>query len=136
MAVRFHHELLAQARVEVGLSQEDAARAGGGDVRTYRRHESGEGNEAGAVAVPRASRRKLLEKISRELGIDETELLVDDDKSVVAPESAVLPRALHFTGRVDLLARLATWLDDSRSRARIVCVVAIGGAGKTSLVER
>ena len=58
MPVLLKHALLARARVELGLTQEEAARAVGVDVRTYRRYESGEVNEGGSFAVQRASRRK------------------------------------------------------------------------------
>lgn len=137
MAFRFHHELLARVRIELGLSQEEAARAVGVDVRTYRRYESGEVNGKGGrepFEVQRASRRKLLDRIVRELGIAESELLVPLTRDPPAPPlTMTLPKARHFVGRVAELARIAAWLE---AGAPILAVVALGGAGKTSLVER
>lgn len=136
MPVLFHHQLLAKVRVELGLTQEDAARTVGVDVRTYRRYESGEVNEGGDFGLQRASRRKILERIGRELGIEPHELLLEHTPlpDGVAPTS--LPRALHFVGRTEPLARLQAWLSDATSRARVFAVVGMGGAGKTSFVER
>jgi tetratricopeptide (TPR) repeat protein/DNA-binding XRE family transcriptional regulator len=134
MVVLFHHQLLAKVRVELGLTQEDAAHAVGVDVRTYRRYESGEVNESGGFAIQRASRRKILERICRELGIEAGELLLERQARTALP--ATLPRARHFVGRTSELARLHGWLGDAKSRCRVLAVVAMGGAGKTSLVEQ
>lgn len=133
MAVLFNHQLLAKVRVELGLTQEDAARTVGVDVRTYRRYESGEVNEGGGFAVQRASRRQILERISRELGVDTSELLLE--QTLPTPPQASLPRARHFVGRVQPISRLRAWLADTSSPSRVFAVVGIGGAGKTSLVE-
>jgi transcriptional regulator with XRE-family HTH domain/tetratricopeptide (TPR) repeat protein len=133
MPVLFQHALLVRARVELGLTQEEAAAAVGVDVRTYRRYESGEVNEGGSFAVQRASRRKIVERLCRELGIDEAELLKPEARRVLP--GACLPRARHFVGRVPELARLRAWLRDADTTARVVAIVAIGGAGKTSLLE-
>jgi transcriptional regulator with XRE-family HTH domain/tetratricopeptide (TPR) repeat protein len=134
MPVSFQQEVLTRARVELGLTQEEAARAVGIDVRTYRRYESGEVNESGAFALQRASRRRIVERLCRELGIDERDLLLD----VAAARVTVtrLPKARHFVGRGPELVRLQAWLDDVGARARVLAIVAIGGAGKTSLLER
>ncbi|MDC0669074.1 helix-turn-helix domain-containing protein [Nannocystis radixulma] len=137
--LRFNHELLARIRTELNLTQEAAAEAVGVDVRTYRRYESGAVNEAAEGFVVRnASRRRLLTQLCRELGIAEDELVVAIEAQAPAParegwrpcHAHTLPRARHFVGREDVLALLR-----SRSR-RVIAVVAIGGAGKTSLVER
>ncbi|NUP06506.1 MAG: helix-turn-helix domain-containing protein [Polyangiaceae bacterium] len=155
MTVRFHHQALVRARVELGLTQEQAAHALGVDVRTYRRYESGEVNDPDGFALNRASRRKILRKMARELGLAETDLVVDTSLAPMRvgaaekPDPAsprldeighVLPRAAHFVGRRALLDKLARWagapdVDDVRA-PRIIAVIGIGGAGKTSLVER
>lgn len=44
--------------------------------------------------------------------------------------------APHFRGREELLRRLNNWLDDHDSPTRIIALCAIGGTGKTALVER
>lgn len=135
MAFRFHHELLARVRVELGLSQEEAAKAVGVDVRTYRRYESGEVNGKDGrepFEVQRASRRKILDRIVRELGIPEDELLLPLARETPR-ETMTLPKARHFVGRVADLARIGAWLAGG---SPILAVVALGGAGKTSLVER
>jgi transcriptional regulator with XRE-family HTH domain len=134
MVLVFHHQLLAKVRVELGLTQEDAARTVGVDVRTYRRYESGEVNEGGGFGIQRASRRKILERISRELGIDTSELLLETRPRFEL--ATTLPRARHFVGRAAYLTRLQGWLSDAKSRCRVLAVVAMGGAGKTSLVEQ
>ncbi|MDC0721989.1 helix-turn-helix domain-containing protein [Nannocystis bainbridge] len=137
--LRFHHELLARVRTELNLTQEAAAAAVGVDVRTYRRYESGAVNEAAEGFVVRnASRRRLLAALSRELGIAESELVIEARATEPAPAPAgwrpchahTLPRARHFVGREEALALL-------RAPTRgVIAVVAIGGAGKTALVER
>ncbi len=137
---RFNHELLARVRTELNLTQEAAATAVGVDVRTYRRYESGAVNEAAEGFVIRnASRRRLLVQLGRELGIAEDELVIADAPTTAAPRAEwrtchahTLPRAPHFVGREEVLALLRGW---ERGR-RAIAVVAIGGAGKTALVER
>ncbi len=137
---RFNHELLARVRTELNLTQEAAAAAVGVDVRTYRRYESGAVNEAAEGFVIRnASRRRLLVQLGRELGIAEDELVIADAPSTAALRAGwhtchahTLPRAPHFVGREDVLALLRGW---ARGR-RAIAVVAIGGAGKTALIER
>ncbi|MCY1066931.1 helix-turn-helix transcriptional regulator [Nannocystis sp. RBIL2] len=136
--LRFNHELLARVRTELNLTQEAAAAAAGVDVRTYRRYESGAVNEAAEGFVVRnASRRRLLGALSRELGIAESELVVAEvPKEEEAPggwrpcHAHTLPRARHFVGREEALALLRA------STRGVIAVVAIGGAGKTALVER
>lgn len=136
MASRFNSELLVRARVDLGMTQEEAARDVGVDVRTYRRYESGEVNEAGDFTMQRASRRKIVQRIAAELGLDEAQLVVDDLPKVALETSGhVLSRARHFVGREEALAELGRFVR-GEGPARVVAVVAIGGAGKTSLVER
>ena len=47
-----------------------------------------------------------------------------------------LPRARHFVGRDAALALLRAWFAGEGARDAVVAVVALGGAGKTSVVER
>ncbi len=143
VAVRFQNGRLLAARVELGLTQEQAAQVAGVDVRTYRRYESGEVNGAGDFTVNRASRRKIVHRLACELGIDERELLGEDIASApgrnaesLARAEHVLPRARHFVGRAALLERLRSWAANDASDEPVLAVVAGGGAGKTSLLER
>lgn len=132
MPSRLDHTLLARVRTELGLTQEDAATAVGVDVRTYRRYESGAVNDAReGFEVRNASRRRLLAAISREFGLTEQELIIHDHAWLTC-HAHPLPRAQHFVGREDLLARLDAW-----QQARgCLALIAVGGAGKTSIVER
>lgn len=106
------HQLLARARVDLGLTQEDAARTLGVDVRTYRRYESGEVNEGGSFALQRASRRKIVDRICSELGIAEDQRLMPLE--IEPAPSMGLPRARHFVAREAELTRLN--LDARRAR--------------------
>ena len=160
MSRRFHHELLRQARLDLGMSQEEAAAAVGVDVRTYRRYESGQVNTPG-FSVRHPSRRQLLARMSCELGLDETDLLVELDgagasavqagsepggetrDAVPAAQAAwrprqvhTLQRARHFVGRQDVLATLRAWYAAASPLARVVALVGMGGAGKTAMIER
>jgi transcriptional regulator with XRE-family HTH domain/tetratricopeptide (TPR) repeat protein len=166
MSRRFHHELLRQARLDLGMSQEEAAAAVGVDVRTYRRYESGQVNTPG-FSVRHPSRRQLLSRMSGELGLDEADLLVElelDGAETAAVEPAsepdgeapeammaavpaahlvwrprqvhTLQRARHFVGRQDALATLRAWHAAASSQARVVALVGMGGAGKTAVIER
>jgi transcriptional regulator with XRE-family HTH domain len=140
VALRFHSELLVKARVELGLTQEQAAQAVGVDVRTYRRYESGEVNEGGGVSLTRASRRKLVQRLVRELGVSESELLVEVP-APAAPEATAtsghaLPRAAHFVGRRVLVDRIVAWTGALDPAPRVLALVGLGGSGKTSIVER
>jgi transcriptional regulator with XRE-family HTH domain/tetratricopeptide (TPR) repeat protein len=65
----FDHELLLRVRLDLGLTQEQAASAIGVDVRTYRRYESGAVNEGGDFQVRHAARRRLLRKMCEEFGV-------------------------------------------------------------------
>ena len=67
MAEKFNSDALLEARLGLGLSQEETAATLGVDVRTYRRYESGEVNHQG-FAVRHPSRRRFVEKIIGELG--------------------------------------------------------------------
>ncbi len=134
-AVRFDHAALGRARTELGLSQEEAAKATGVDVRTWRRYESGEVNDpARGFDVRTAGRRRFLARVAREFGLSEAQLLVADAPAAPAvPVGHVLQPARHFVGRAAELATLAAWLDDPA--VRVVALVAPGGSGKTALVR-
>lgn len=158
----FHHALLLQARLDLNLTQEQAATAVGVDVRTYRRYESGAVNEArGGFSVRHPTRRRMLERIAAEFGLREDDLLVEElpaatSSSVtasepVSPEVSVseepspglrphlahtLQRARHFVGRGEALASLLAWATEARPEARVVVLVAVGGTGKTAVAER
>ncbi|MEM7151773.1 MAG: helix-turn-helix domain-containing protein [Myxococcota bacterium] len=141
MVLVFHHELLATARLELGLTQEQAAAALQIDVRTYRRYETGAVNDAKrGFSVRRAGRRQLLARIGRELGIATEELVRprEDGPAPAAPSPAsfthVLQPAQHFVGRERELDELRRWA--TGVGPRIVAVVAMGGAGKSALCQR
>ncbi|MFT3770126.1 MAG: helix-turn-helix transcriptional regulator [Minicystis sp.] len=157
MPTFFHHALLARARLDLGLTQEEAAAAAGIDVRTYRRYESGEVNDPEqGFAVRQPSRRRILQRLAREMGIAEEELLVARDETTSPPTKETsppvaeappragfmarhvhaLPRARHFVGRGEILNLLEAWYEGTGLRAGVVAIVALGGAGKTSIVER
>lgn len=157
MPTFFHHEALARARLDLGLTQEEAASAVGVDVRTYRRYESGEVNDpARGFAVRHPSRRRILARMARELGLAEDDLLRTaraakrpppvrpGQRSAATPTAGghlvrhvhALPRARHFVGRADVLAQLRAWHGGPGPRTGVLAVVALGGAGKTSVVER
>src|SRR5688572_20735462 len=157
MAV-FNHELLLRVRLDLGLTQEQAAEGLGVDVRTYRRYETGAVNEGGRFDVRHPTRRGLLRRLCQEFGVDDEAgwLMAGPGDGVDAapgPPPAPpapsplplasaprhvhpLPRARHFTGRAALLDRLRSWDEDEGAPERVLCLVAVGGAGKTALVER
>jgi transcriptional regulator with XRE-family HTH domain/tetratricopeptide (TPR) repeat protein len=88
MAQVFNHELLQKARLELDLTQEQVAAAVGVDVRTYRRYESGAVNDPrSGFSVRQPARRRLLERLSAELGISTAELLVDATSAASPPAS-------------------------------------------------
>jgi transcriptional regulator with XRE-family HTH domain/tetratricopeptide (TPR) repeat protein len=165
----FNHALLARARLDLGLTQDDAAAAAGVDVRTYRRYESGEVNDpALGFAVRHPSRRRILQRLAAELGLAEDDLLVPAPSPPPAPPRPAghlvrhahpLARAHHFVGREAVLALLHVWFAGEGARINlparssggvggalgpphrdattyVLAVVALGGAGKTSVVER
>lgn len=157
--MRFRHELLRQLRLDLGMTQEELAEAAGVTVRTYRRYESGAVNTAktAGFVVRNASRRRFLAQLSRELGIDESDLIAPepaaeapDDLPDDLPEGLdrpghgswqprfvhTLQRARHFVGRSQILSQLEAWSRQPCSGAGITALVGIGGAGKTALVER
>jgi transcriptional regulator with XRE-family HTH domain/tetratricopeptide (TPR) repeat protein len=158
VVTRFHHTLLLQARLDLNLTQEQAAAAVGVDVRTYRRYESGAVNDArGGFSVRHPTRRKMLERLAAEFGLAEADLLVDDS-SAAPPPTAPLPlpeeapkpeapglppcfahalqHARHFVGREEVHTFLSGWAQASRPVERVVALVALGGAGKTAVAER
>lgn len=141
MTQRFNHEALLRARLELGLTQEGLAASVGVDVRTYRRYESGEVNEGGFV-VRAPARRKLLEKLSDELGLAMADLVVESSEpatfeKLMRPEYAsILQRAPHFLGRDDILEELFAWATRAAAMPGVVALVGVGGAGKTAIAER
>ncbi|WP_437841160.1 helix-turn-helix domain-containing protein [Sorangium sp. So ce1153] len=158
-AVHFNHTLLQRARLELDLTQEQVAASIGVDVRTYRRYESGAVNDPRlGFSVRSPSRRRILERLSAELGIAEAELLAGEAGGAPAEEPAAaqveaaapqagapawrplhahtLQRARHFVGRGDVLERLAAWADASPPEPRVVALLGVGGAGKTAIAER
>jgi len=146
VTTRFHHVLLTRTRLDLGLTQEEAAHAAGIDVRTYRRYESGEVNDpVRGFAVRHPSRRRILQKLEEELGLAEGELLVsqgvreasakeDGKRDWVVRHAHTLPRARHFVGREGMLAKLRAWRE--APAGGVALLVAVGGAGKTSVVAR
>ncbi|WP_437641401.1 helix-turn-helix domain-containing protein [Sorangium sp. So ce854] len=87
--VRFNHTLVQRARIELDLTQEQVAAAIGADVRTYRRYESGAVNDPRlGFSVRSPSRRRILERLSAELGIAEAELLVGEAAGAPAEAAA------------------------------------------------
>ncbi len=142
----FQHEALRDARLELNLTQEQAAAAIGIDVRTYRRYEAGEVNDPTAgFEVRHPSRRRILERMVRELGVAMDELLgdVSSPPPQAPPEPSWTPRlvhalqpARHFVGRSELLATLERWRQAPDAHPRVIALIGPGGAGKTSVVER
>ncbi|MDY7226678.1 helix-turn-helix transcriptional regulator [Hyalangium rubrum] len=156
MARFFHHALLLQARLDLNLTQEQAASAVGVDVRTYRRYESGAVNDArGGFSVRHPTRRRMLERLAAEFGLAEEDLLVEalppgapappeaSGPSSEEPEQGLRPhfahtlqRARHFVGRGEVLAFLSAWAAADAPAERVVTLVALGGTGKTAVAER
>lgn len=147
----FRHQVLLQARLELGLTQEETARALHVDVRTYRRYETGEVNDpVVGFELRRAGRRQLLARIAEELGIATEDLVqpaapadppATPATSVSAPALEpchvhVLQPARWFVGRTRELDALRQWLASPPAPPRIQAIVAVGGAGKSALVER
>ncbi|MGK3993759.1 helix-turn-helix domain-containing protein [Sorangium sp. So ce1024] len=92
--VRFNHTLVQRARIELDLTQEQVAASIGVDVRTYRRYESGAVNDPRlGFSVRSPSRRRILERLSAELGIAEAELLVGEAGGAPAEEAATAAEA-------------------------------------------
>lgn len=121
------------------------ARSLGIDVRTYRRYESGEVNSDKGFEVRRnASRRQLLRRMCDELGVaDEEAWLTPSPFRTPEPASPrggaiashALLRANHFVGRARVLRALSEWVG-RRDAQGMFAIVAVGGAGKTAVVER
>jgi len=139
---RFASDLLQRLRLDLGLTQEAAARTLGVDVRTYRRYERGTVNEAG-FEVRTAGRRRFLAALSAEFGVGEEEWILEDPTPAPAPavdrivRAHALQPARHFVGRSDLLARLRRWVAGKppESGPRLIAISGVGGAGKTAVVE-
>lgn len=137
---RFASELLQRLRLDLGLTQEEAARTLGVDVRTYRRYERGKVNERG-FNVRTAARRRFLAALSREFGVAESEWILEDEQEE-EQEPARLDRlvrvhalqpARHFVGRSGLLDELREW--SQREGGGVLALLGVGGAGKTAVVE-
>ncbi len=129
MPTLFNHEALRSARLELELTQAQAAEALKVDIRTYRRYESGEVNDpTEGFAVRNQSRRKLLRRIHDELGVEEDALLIQPKSFWAHP----LARARHFVGREEEQAKLRSAL----KKPGVIAVTGMGGAGKTAMVER
>lgn len=139
--MRFAHERLLEARLGLGLTQEQLATALGVDVRTYRRYEAGAVN-VGGFCVRHRSRQRLLDRMCAELGLDPEELVLDEPhrgpepRAEPPPGPHVLPPARAFVGRQTLVADLSTWIQDRDDARRVIALIAIGGAGKTALAQR
>ncbi|XYI03411.1 helix-turn-helix domain-containing protein [Sorangium sp. So ce1128] len=96
-AVHFNHTLLQRARLELDLTQEQVAASIGVDVRTYRRYESGAVNDPRlGFSVRSPSRRRILERLSAELGIAEAELLAGGAGGAPAEEPAAAEAAAEL----------------------------------------
>ncbi|MFN3200384.1 MAG: helix-turn-helix domain-containing protein [Bradymonadia bacterium] len=134
---RFDHQRLQRLRVDLGLTQEAAAEATGVDVRTWRRFEQGKVNTTKGFSVRHQSRRQFLARLCAEFGVDDVEdWLVEMPSAGERSHRVVHPlqRARHFVGRSELMDRLRQW---SRGDGpRVLALVALGGAGKTAVVER
>src|SRR5581483_10017093 len=135
-------ELLRRVRVELGLTQEQAAKRLRITERSYRRYESGAVNDSESGFVVRhANRGRVIDRICSEFGLTEEALLKEREvpgtkRSKWTPRRVhPLPRARHFVGRGALVDELGAWLAEPAPEARVVALVAIGGAGKTSLLE-
>lgn len=145
---RFNHQMLRQIRLDLGLTQEQAAAAVGMDARTYRRYESGAVNRGGDYSVRHSSRRKILRSLCEQFGVeDESAWLLEPTPAVAADSSPAaapltpcmthpLTRARYFTGREAFREQLVRWHADAAAPERVIAVVAVGGTGKTALVER
>ncbi len=138
MARFLDSELLRRVRVELGLTQEQAAERLGITARSYRRYESGAVNDPRAGFVVRhANRGRVLDRICAEFGLNEEALLREPASASKWRPRRVhpLPHARHFVGRETLQRELAAWLANA-SPVRVTALVAIGGTGKTTLLER
>ncbi|HZU95643.1 MAG TPA: helix-turn-helix domain-containing protein [Planctomycetota bacterium] len=142
MARFLDSELLRRVRVELGLTQEQAAARLRITERAYRRYESGAVNDPRRGFVVRhANRRRVTDRICSEFGLTEEALLPEREPRAVArvwtPKRVhALPRSSRFVGREALLRELGPWLDAAAPEVRVVALVAVGGAGKTTLLER
>lgn len=158
MALLFNHTLLLKTRLELNLTQEQAAAAVHMDVRTYRRYERGTVNGSKGFSVRSPARRKALSLLSIEFGIPEDELLIDSEQAQrpPAPPQPVpedpappppptswhplhlhtLQRARHFAGRTDVFDLLSRWVDETPPHHRVVALRGVGGMGKTAVAER
>jgi transcriptional regulator with XRE-family HTH domain/tetratricopeptide (TPR) repeat protein len=141
MGTRFNDGALKRARLDLGMSQEEAAQQLRIEVRTYRRYESGEVNGRGGFSVDRAARRQLIHRMSDVFGLDEAELVVPAEPPRGAARWAVrwehqLQPARSFVGRAAVLEALRAWAVAPRPEVRLTALVAAGGTGKSAICER
>lgn len=131
---RFDHDRLVQIRTDLNLTQEAVAAAVGVDVRTYRRYETGTVNDArGCFFVRNASRRRFLARLSRELGVETHELLVetsensDESAQIPAPPSVQSPAQTPADNRQQSLhGDIDEYLAHVRERCRFIDCVGLG----------
>ena len=132
---RFDHDRLRRIRLELGLSQQDAAEAVGVTVRTWRRYESGAVNQGGDFSVRHASRQQFLHRLCEQLGVDAPEdwLIEAPGEGGVRASGHPLPPARGFTGRAAELERLRRFALGAEGAPAVLVIVGVGGMGKTSL---
>lgn len=140
---RFLGDRLREVRLELRLTQAQAARELEIDVRTYRRYESGEVNDPErGFDRRRASRARIVQRIVDRFGIDAAELFAGEEEADAEPPTPVggprgpwlpLVALRHFVGRDVELAAIDAW---HAGEGRVLALVAIGGAGKSSLLTR
>lgn len=140
---RFDHEQLLRIRLELGLSQQEAADSLGIPVRSYRRYESGAVNRDG-FSVRHASRQRLLQEMCVQFGIaspedwllSETEAPPPAATEMAAVRGHLLPVGRVFVGREAEQARLSRFVAGGEGEPGVLAVVAMGGMGKTALVAQ
>ncbi|MEM7246246.1 MAG: tetratricopeptide repeat protein [Acidobacteriota bacterium] len=127
-------ELLRSAREELGLTQAEAAALLKTSERNYRRWEAGAVNGPEGFRLRTAAQRNLVHLICAELGIAESELLIEVESTEPTQQSSPLHRvplpSRSFVGRTSELARLCSELTAPRACA---CVEGLPGMGKTEL---
>lgn len=141
MGACFANDVLKRARLDLGMTQEEAAERLGVNVRTYRRYENGQVNAGGPFQVRTAERRRFLAALSRELGIAEEDLILEQRalRAEAPPWPArwvhPLPRAPVFVGRAALSEELGDWVRAAAPLERVRVLVGAGGTGKSALAE-
>ena len=95
--------MLRRIRQELSLTQEEAARLVGTDVRTWRRYESGTVNASG-FAIRTAKRRALLAALCTEFGVasvEEARQAAQDVYDTAGPEG--LQRLARHEPSIDVV---------------------------------